>query len=86
MRVEATWEVTAPWSSTQKQHTSTDYTISLKICSDPADLKRKLKLTREVVPPKPTSSQPPVPIDTPIEVQFIGSLYFQVLTEMGKFN
>lgn len=56
-RVGVTWEVT---DSTHKQHTLTYYTISLEVCSDSAELKRKLKLTKEIVPPSLTSPQPPL--------------------------
>lgn len=43
-RIEVTQEVTASWSSTHEQYTSTNKFLSLEICSDFADLKRKLKV------------------------------------------
>lgn len=58
--------------------------MSLEICSDSADLKRKLKLTWETA--SKAKLPDPRPINTPADVQFLGSLYLQVLTEMETFS
>lgn len=59
-------------------------------CSDSADLKRTLKLTREIASPRLTSPQLPAPTNTSAEVTvysiFVGDLYLQILTELGRFN
>lgn len=43
---------------TQREHTSTHHTVSLRIGSDSADLKRELKLTWEIAPARPTAPSP----------------------------
>ena len=80
---ETTQVVTVPWSTTHKQHTSTHYTISLEIYSDSIDIKIKLKFTWEIMCLR---WETPRPQHSVILQIYNGSLYLQVLAEMGRFK